>query len=98
MTVDTKKLRRHMEEWAEVWGAERALVETFGVKGAELVELLDVYERTHALREALTLKPLEIMPRVAAAQAASPRAARQARATAPTSPLRRTRRARRRPR
>jgi hypothetical protein len=44
MSVDTKKIRAYIEDYASLVGRDHMLKDTMGVRGAALVELLDVYE------------------------------------------------------
>ena len=100
MSIDTKKYRQHMAEWAKVWGEERASREGFAVKGADLVVLLDVYDRVHELANERPVIGMwtQAKKRAAARQTlagaskrAYPRKGRRPRAATPTSRPRRRR-------
>jgi hypothetical protein len=54
VTVDTKKIREYFEDYARLVGREHALKATIGVRGVNLVELLDVYDRA---QKALAFAP-----------------------------------------
>lgn len=48
MSVNTRKYRRHMAEYARLWPSEHVDRESMGVRGADLRQLLDVYDAAMA--------------------------------------------------
>lgn len=49
MSVNTRKIRNGLDSFARLWSVEHMLDETFGVKGADLIELTKAYDRIEQL-------------------------------------------------